>query len=137
VTNLEGRSKDLCKKIYCARGNMKNGIKMVQSQLFADRVSCHNWYPKKFRLLLASLVYVLIDSMRRTALQKTKLAEAKINTLCLKLLKIGGAIVRNTRRMKVMLSSSYPHKGLYTKIAFICTYIELSQLNIFFSFFWG
>jgi hypothetical protein len=117
VTNLSGTAEDLYKKIYCARGNMENSIKMVQSQLFADRMSCHNWYPNQFRLILSSLAYVLMDAMRRIALQKTQFATAEINTLRLKLFKIGAIVIRNTRRIKVMLSSSYPYKDCFIKVA--------------------
>lgn len=117
VTNLPGTAEDLYKKTYCARGNMENSIKMVQSQLFADRTSCHDWDPNQFRLILSSLAYILMDTIRRIALQKTQFAKAEINTLRLKLFKIGAVVIRNTRRIKVLLSSSYPYQHVFNTVA--------------------
>ena len=39
---------------------MENRIKEQQLYLFADRTSCHQWWANQFRLLLASLAYVLL-----------------------------------------------------------------------------
>ena len=116
VTNLEGDPKDLYEKIYCARGDMENRIKEQQLDLFADRTSCHDWWANHFRLLLSSCAYVLISAMRRIALKGTALAKAQCGTIRLKLLKIGAIIIRNTRRIKFLLSSSYPYQNLFYKI---------------------
>lgn len=45
--------------LYCARGEMENGIKARQIDLFADRTSCRRWRSSPFRLLLSSLDYML------------------------------------------------------------------------------
>jgi hypothetical protein len=58
VTNLPGAPEVLYKDLYCARGDMENRIK-EQFELFADRTSCHKWWPNQFRLLLAGLAYTL------------------------------------------------------------------------------
>ncbi len=113
VTNLEGQAQDLYDKLYCQRGEMENRIKEQQLDLFADRTSCHNWWPNQFRLLLASLAYTLIDAIRRLALKGTKLARAQAGTIRLKLFKIGAVITRNTRRVRFHLSSAYPYKDLF------------------------
>ena len=57
VTNLKGDPQALYDKLYCARGDMENRIKEQQLDLFADRTSCHHWWPNQFRLLLSSLAY--------------------------------------------------------------------------------
>jgi hypothetical protein len=54
VTNLEGTAQALYATLYCARGEMENRIKEQQLGLFADRTSCHQWWPNQFRLLLSS-----------------------------------------------------------------------------------
>ena len=100
-------------KEYCARGDMENRIKEQQLGLFADRTSCHAWWPNQWRLLLSSLAYVLMETIRRLALQGTELARAQVTTLRLKLLKIGAVIVRNTRRVRILLSSAYPYQELF------------------------
>lgn len=117
VTNLKGKPRALYRKIYCARGEMENRIKEQQLGLFADRTSCHAWWPNQFRLLLSSLAYVLIERLRNTALKGTELARATVTTIRLKLFKIGGVILRNTRRIRFHLSSAYPLKELFEKVA--------------------
>ncbi len=113
VTNLPGRGRDLYDRLYCARGDMENRIKEQQLYLFADRTSCSNWWANQFRLLLSSLAYLLFDTMRRTALAGTEMARATCETIRLKLLKIGAVVIRNTRRVKLMLSSVCPYKNIF------------------------
>ncbi len=113
VTNLEGQGQALYDKLYCARGDMENRIKEQQLDLFSDRTSCHKWWPNQFRLLLASLAYSLMEAIRRLGLKGTELARAQCGTIRLKLLKIGAVIVRNTRRVRLHLSSACPDKELF------------------------
>jgi hypothetical protein len=75
VTNLVGPPEALYKDLYCARGDMENRIK-EQFELFADRTSCHKWWPNQFRLLLAGLAYSLLTAVRRLGLTGTELARA-------------------------------------------------------------
>lgn len=117
VTNLEGNGQDLYETLYCARGDMENRIKEQQLALFADRTSCHKWWANQFRLLLASLAYTLIETIRRRGLFGTDLARAQAGTIRLKLLKIGAVIVRNTRRVRFMLSSACPDQDLFCLVA--------------------
>jgi len=117
VTNLGGDGETLYDKLYCARGEMENRIKEQQLDLFADRTSCHRWWPNQFRLLLSSLAYLLLETIRRVALQGTELAHAYVGTLRLKLLKIGAVILRNTRRIRFLLSSACPYQQLFLHVA--------------------
>ncbi len=113
VTNLKGDPETLYTDVYCARGDMENRIKEQQLGLFADRTSCHAWWPNQFRLLLSSLAYVLMETIRRLALKGTELARTQVTTLRLKLLKVGAVILRNTRRVRFLLSSAYPHQEIF------------------------
>ena len=113
VTNVAGEAKRLYDKLYCARGDMENRIKEQQLDMFADRTSCHRWWPNQLRLLLSSLAYTLLEGLQRLALHGTSLARAYVGTVRLKLLKIGAVIVRNTRRVRLLLSSHYPHQELF------------------------
>jgi hypothetical protein len=45
------------------------------------------------------------------------LARAYVGTIRLKLLKIGAVILRNTRRVRFLLSSAYPHQRLFRTVA--------------------
>lgn len=113
VTNLAGDAQTLYDHWYCPRGDMENRIKEQQLDLFADRTSCHRWWPNQFRLLLSSLAYTLIDAIRRLALTGTVLARAQCGTIRLRLLKIGAVVLRNTRRVRLILSRSYPLQPLF------------------------
>ena len=113
VTSLKGKPKYLYEKIYCARGDMENRIKEQQLGLFADRTSCHGWWPNQFRLLLASLAYILIEQLRNFVLKGTEFAKAQVETIRLKLIKIGGVIRRNSRKVYISLSSSYPYRSIF------------------------
>lgn len=112
VTSLSDDAEKLYKKIYCHRGDMENCIK-EQKALFSDRTSCHEWWPNQFRVLLSGFAYVLMEALRRIALSGTEMAKCQVDTLRLKLLKIGGVIVRNTRRIRIMLSSSYSSQATF------------------------
>ncbi len=117
VTNMNGKPKKLYDKVYCLRGDMENRIKEQQLDLFADRTSSHKWYSNQLRLLLSSLAYTLIDSIRRVGLCNTELAKAQAGTIRLKLLKIGAVIIKNTRAIYFHMSSAYPFKQLFSKVA--------------------
>lgn len=117
VTNLPGDPQKLYDRCYVLRGDMENRIKEQQLDLFSDRTSCHNWWPNQLRLLLSSLAYVLIETLRRVALKGTELAAAQCGSIRLKLLKIGAVIVRNTRRIRFHLPSAYPYQELFKLVA--------------------
>lgn len=117
VTNLSGDPQKLYDEIYCARGEMENRIKEQQLDLFADRTSCSRWWPNQFRLLLSSLAYLLINTIRRLGLKGTELARAQCGTIRLKLLKVGAVILRNTRRIYFHLSSACPCQRLFFRVA--------------------
>ncbi len=113
VTNLAGSPQHLYDAVYCARGDMENRIKEQQLHLFADRTSCHQWWPNQYRVLLSALAYVLLNTIRRIALAGTELARAYVGTIRLKLLKIGAVVLRNTRRVQLLLSSAHPYQELF------------------------
>lgn len=117
VSNLSGEGQVLYEQLYCARGEMENRIKEMQLGLFADRTSCHYFAANQFRVLLASFAYVLFERLRALALSGTEWARLQAATLRSKLLKIGAVIVRNTRRVRVLLSSGYPYQALFTHAA--------------------
>ena len=96
---------------------MENRIKEQQLGLFSDRTSCHDWWANQFRLLLSSCAYVLLETVRRLGLAGTELARAQAGTIRLKLLKIGAVVLRNTRRVRLLLSSSYPYQNIFAQVA--------------------
>ena len=116
VTSLEEDSQMLYEDLYCQRGEMENRIKEQQLMLFADRTSCHYFLSNQFRLLLSSAAYILIETLRRWGLSKTELACAQVNTIRLKLFKIGARVQQSVRRIVLQLSSSYPYKALFVSL---------------------
>ena len=116
VTNLTGDPQHLYETVYCARGEMENRIKEQQLDLFADRTSCSLWWPNQFRLLLSTLAYTLMAAIRRIALRNTELAHATCATIRLKLFKVGAVVIRNTRRVRLLLCSSYPYQTLFQSV---------------------
>jgi hypothetical protein len=117
VTNLKGGPKALYERVYCARGEAENRIKEAQLDLFGRRASCHRFQGNQLRLLLAAFAYTLMINLRRLALVGTELARACTATIRVKLLKIGAAIVRNTRRVRVLLASQHPLKHVFIHAA--------------------
>ncbi len=117
VTNLQGEPRALYEDLYCARGEMENRIKEAQLGLFADRTSCQYFAANQFRLLLSSLAYILTERLRALALAGTEFARLQATTLRTKLLKIGAIVLRNTRRVRVMLSSAFPHQAIFLAAA--------------------
>lgn len=114
VTNLTADPQDLYDNVYCQRGEAENRIKEAQVGLFATRTSCHQFQSNQLRVLLAALGYVLIERLRALALQGTKLADAQVDTLRIKLLKLAAVITRNTRRIRLYLASNWPSADIFT-----------------------
>lgn len=117
VTNLEGDAVQLYDRLYCQRGEAENRIKEAQLDLFGTRASCPRFIANQFRLLLAALAYTLMTRLRELALHATELERASAATIRCRLLKIGAAIVRNTRRVRVMLASHHPLRELFAHAA--------------------
>ena len=113
VTDLPGSPKALYERRYCARGEAENRIKEAQLDLFGRRASCHRYQANQLRLLLAALAYTLMINLRRLALRGTELAQACTATIRTKLLKIGAVVLRNTRRVRVLLASAHPMKHVF------------------------
>jgi len=113
LTAEQWAAQDLYEKFYCARGEMENRIK-EQMCLFADRLSTDEMKGNQLRLYFSALAYTLMEALRRLGLRGTAWAEAQVDTIRLKLLKIGAVVRLSVRRVLLQLSSTYPWKDLYT-----------------------
>jgi hypothetical protein len=113
VTNLGGDPQALYDHLYCQRGEAENRIKEAQVGLFATRTSCQHFHSNQLRVLLAALGYVLIERLRALALQGTALANAQVDTLRIKLLKLAAVVTRNTRRIRLYLASNWPSADIF------------------------
>jgi hypothetical protein len=117
VTNLPGDAIQLYEDLYCGRGEAENRIKEAQLDLFGTRASCHRFAANQLRLLLAGLAYTLMHRLRELALKGSELERATAGTIRVRLLKIGAAILRNTRRVRIMLASHHPLRALFEMAA--------------------
>ena len=112
LTAEQWAAQDLYEKFYCARGEMENRIK-EQMCLFADRLSTDEMKGNQLRLYFSALAYTLMEALRRLGLKGTEWAEAQVDTIRLKLLKIGAIVRISARRVLLQLSSAYPWKDIY------------------------
>jgi len=127
LTTADGDGRHLYEDIYCARGEMENRIKECQMDLFADRTSTGTMKANQLRLWFASMAYVLLDSLRRLALQATDLADATCGTIRRKLFKIGALVTISVRRIKLAMASGCPYKTVFaTAHRALCAAIDTS-----------
>ena len=113
VTSLrEGEPQALYEKLYCARGEMENRIK-EQLCLFADRLSTETMRANQLRLYFSGIAYTLLQALRRLALTGTEWAQAQVDTLRLRLLKIAAQVRISARRVWLYYSGAYPWQPLF------------------------
>jgi hypothetical protein len=104
----------LYEKFYCARGEMENRVK-EQMCLFADRLSTGEMEGNQLRLYFSALAYTLMEALRRLGLEGTEWAQAQVDTIRLKLFKIGAILRTSVRRITLQLNSAYPWKNIFAQ----------------------
>ena len=114
---LEFSAQELYEKDYCGRGDMENRIKEQQLDLYADRTSTGTMRSNQLRLWFSTLAYLLMNQLRRVGLPGTELARATCGTLRTRLLKIGALVRVSVRRVRVSLSSAWPLRELFARVA--------------------
>lgn len=118
VTSLDAAeypAQALYEKLYCARGEMENRIKEQQLGLFADRTSTHEMRSNQLRLYFSSIAYVLMNELRRLGLHDTPLADAQVDTIRVRLLKVAAIVKLSVRRVLISLSSVFPLQEVYAR----------------------
>ena len=109
VTDMEKASaRSLYQKIYCNRARAENFIKDHKLYLHSDRASCHRFEANQFRLFLHSLAYILFDTLRREVLRGTEWSASTIETLRLKLIKVGARVRELKTKIKIELPTACP-----------------------------
>jgi DDE family transposase len=99
-------------KWYVERGASENWIKDFKLALKADRLSCHRFWANQFRLLLHGAAYWLLDRLRRHLLAAGT-ERLQLDTLRLRLIKIGGRVRELLTCVKLHLASSHPGQHLW------------------------
>ncbi len=101
---------------YTARGESENWIKDLKNACFADRLSDHRFEANQFRLLLHGAAYWLLDTVRRWLAQLT-VPRMQLDTLRLRLIKIGGWVRERAEAVRLHLASSHPGQPLWHLLA--------------------
>jgi hypothetical protein len=105
---------------YVQRGETENrvpsGCKDLKRACWADRLSCHGFWANQFRLLLHAAAYWLLDTLRRW-LHARNVPRMQLDTLRLRLIKIGGWVRQLTTRVRLHLASSHPGQPLWELLA--------------------
>jgi hypothetical protein len=101
---------------YVDRGEPEGWIKDLKRACFADRLSCHRFLANQARLLFSAAAYWLLDTLRRW-LVRLGAARTQLDTLRLRLLKIGGRVRQRADRVHLRLASSHPAEPLWRLLA--------------------
>jgi hypothetical protein len=101
---------------YVDRGEPELWIKDFKRACFADRLSDHRFLANQFRLLLHAAAYWLLDTLRRW-LSRLGVARLQLDTLRLRLLKIGGRVRQHLTHVRLALASSHPSEPLWLLLA--------------------
>ncbi len=91
-------------------------IKDLKNACRADRLSCHDFWANQFRLLLHAAAYWLLDTLRRW-LARVGVARTQLDTLRLRLLKVGGRVYQQATCVLLRLAESHPGQALWTRLA--------------------
>ena len=117
VTSLKGGAKHLYERVYCARGEMENFIKLHKAQLASDRTSCRDPRANQFRLIVTTAAYWLMLSLRKAVPKRSPLFRAEFATLRLHLIKIAARVIEGAARIRVSLPTACPHAALFRNLA--------------------
>ena len=93
-------------RVYRARGDSENRIKELK-QLEVDRTSCHRFCANAFRVLLATLAYVLVQELR-WRLRRTSLRCAQASTLRERIFKMAARVEESVRRFVLHCPVNFP-----------------------------
>ena len=103
---------------YVDRGQPENYVKDLKNALQADRLSDHRFWANAFRLLLHAAAYWLLDTLRRWLIVRIgEAAHVQLDTLRLRLLKIGARVRELPTRIRLHLASSHPGEPLWHALA--------------------
>jgi hypothetical protein len=112
VTNLEGRSKTLYEKVFCARGAAENLIKDMKRWTRSDKTACSRWEANQFRLFLHMGAYWLLHALRRAAPRRSRWRGATFETIRRTFVKIAVRVEELKGRIKLAFPASYPHAAM-------------------------
>ena len=101
---------------YVDRGESEQWIEDFKCACFGRRLSCHRFAANQFRLFLHAAAYCLLDTLR-TWLGQVGVPRLELDTLRLRLLKIGGRVRELVTRVRLHLAASHPAQPLWLALA--------------------
>ena len=110
ITNRPGTAAQVF-DFYQHRGECENRIAELKNGFAADRLSCPRFLANAFRLLLHASAYNLVALFRHRL--PSSLRQAQIQTLRIRLFKLGALITRSVRRVVVHGASGWPFQPLW------------------------
>jgi hypothetical protein len=116
VTSRSDETAETLYDWYVERGETEGWVKDLKRACFADRLSCRRFWANQFRLLLHVAAYWLLDTVRRW-LRACQVASMQLDTLRLRLVKIGGWVAERLTRVRLRLASSHPGEPLWHHLA--------------------
>jgi len=114
VTNLSAKAEGVV-HFYNRRGTAEQWIKEGKYALNWTRLSCHRFVANQVRLQLFILAYNLGNFLRRLCLPKT-INDWSLRSLQVRLIKIGGRIVRHARQIIFQLAEVAVPRDLFAAI---------------------
>jgi hypothetical protein len=114
VTNLSAKPEGVV-HFYNRRGTAEQWIKEGKYALNWTRLSCHRFIANQVRLQLFILAYNLGNFLRRLCLPKT-INDWSLRSLQVKLIKIGGRIVRHARQIIFQMAEVAVPRDLFAAI---------------------
>ena len=101
---------------YTQRGGTEGWIKDFKNYVQCDRLSCHRFWANQFRLFLHAAAYWLLDTLRRQ-LVAAGIARMTLETVRLRVVKIGGRVREWTEVINLHLATSHPGQVLWHLLA--------------------
>jgi len=118
VTSLNiGSAEWIYDRLYCARGQAENLIKLHKTQLASDRTSCRSALANQVRLVFHTAAYWLILAVRDAIPKPRDLATAEFNTIRLRLLKIAARVIETATRVRLAFAAACPDADLFRGLA--------------------
>lgn len=103
-------------EFYARRGESENWIKDFKLHVKSDRLSCHRFIANQFRLLLHACAYWLMDALRRKLIE-SGVSRMQLDTLRLRLVKIGGRVRELMTKVRLHLASGHPGQSLWIALS--------------------
>jgi hypothetical protein len=112
IATRGGPSRDLYEWYTGRGGTIEDALDQLKNGFEGDRLSCRTFEANAFRLLLHTAAYNLMVLFREH-IAVPELRQVDIQTLRVKLIKVGALIVRTARRIWVKLSSTWPFAEIF------------------------